>query len=167
MRDFLKTIAENSRFELEIYNGALTVQGRILSPQESEALGLTSGMIAAQLFPGKAKAKLGDLSKLKDVENLEEEDWSEMVEMMKQIKPESLLQFSQHQDRIINKCIKKGSTDKGETWGDLTLVLTEAEQDPDKDRLWIGLLTPEDRKAIVEAAMKGHKEAADRLQTFR
>ena len=167
MRELLKQIAENSRFELEIYSGALKVQGRILSPQESEALGLTSGMIAAQLFPGKSNSKLADLSKLKDLDSLEEDEWSDLLEMMKQIKPESLLQFSQHQDRIINKCIKKGSSDGGKTWSDLTLVLTEAEQDPDKDRLWIGLLTPEDRKAIVEAAMKGHKEAADRLQTFR
>ena len=167
MREFLKQVAKSSRFELEIYSGALTIQGRILSPQESEALGLTSGMIAAQLFPGKAKSKLPDFSKINNPDDLDDDQWSNMVEMMKQIKPESLLQFSQHQDRIINKCIKKGSTDKGETWSDLTLVLTEAEQDPDKDRLWIGLLTSEDRSAIVEAAMTGHKEAADRLITFR
>ena len=167
MKEFLKKVAEQSRFIIDIYNGALKVEGRILSPQEAEALGITSGMLAAQLFPQKAKSKLPDFSKMNNMEDMNEDSWEEMLSIMREIRPDQLLQFSEHQDRIIAKCIKKGSTDDGKTWSPLHLVLKESEQDPDKDRLWIGLLSSEDRKTIVDAAMEGHKEAASRLETFR
>tara|TARA_R100000664_G_C2759822_1_gene150038 strand:+ start:4075 stop:4581 length:507 start_codon:yes stop_codon:yes gene_type:complete len=167
MKDFLKKVAEQSRFEIDIFDGALKVQGRILSPQESEALGITSGMLAAQLFPGRVKQKMPDFSALNDIENMNEENWAKLLEIMEEIQPETLLQFSEHQDRIISKCIKMGSTDDGKTWSKLHLVLTEEEQAPDLDRLWIGLLKPEDRKAIVDRAMSGHEEAAKRLASFR
>ncbi len=167
MKDFLKQVAENSRFEIDIFDGALKVQGRILSPQESEALGMTSGMLAAQLFPAKANSAITDIAKMANQKDLEEDDFSKIMDVLKDIRPEQLLQFSEHQDRIVSKCIKKGSTDEGKTWSALHLVLTEEEQDPEKDRLWIGMLTPEDRKAIVDQAMQGHKEAADRLASFR
>tara|TARA_R110000824_G_scaffold36970_5_gene114156 strand:- start:677 stop:1180 length:504 start_codon:yes stop_codon:yes gene_type:complete len=167
MKDFIKKVAEGSRFEVDIFEGQLRVQGRILSPQEAEALGMTSGMLAAQLFPQKAKGSLPDLAKLANQEEIDEDSWTNMMEVLKEIRPEHLLKFAEHQDRIVSKCIKKGSTDQGETWSMLHLVLTEAEQDADKDRLWIGMLTQEDRKLIVDQAMQGHKEAADRLATFR
>ena len=168
MKEFLKKVAAQSRFEVDIYNGALKVQGRILSPQEAEALGLTSGMLALQLFPDKVRSRSAALAKAQssNVEELDDDAWDEMIKLMSQVKPEQLLQFSEHQNRIISKCIKKGSTDQGETWNNLQLVLTEAEQDPEKDRLWVGLLTAEDRKLIVDAAMEGHKEAAERLASF-
>ena len=167
MKDFIKRVAEGSRFEIDIFDGDLKLEGRILSPQESEALGMTSGMLAAQRFPHKAKSSIPDLAKMANQEEVDDESWTKMLELMKEIRPEQLLQFSEHQDRIVCKCIKKGSTDEGKTWSSLQLVLTEEEQDPEKDRLWIGMLTPEDRKAIVDQAMQGHKEAADRLATFR
>ena len=167
MKEFIKRVADQSRFEIDIFNGNLKVQGRILSPQEAEALGIASGMLATQLFPQNAQSSIPELANLAKGEELETEDWTKIMELMKEIKPESLLQFSEHQDRIVSKCIKKGSTDQGETWSDLHLVLKEEEQDAEKDRLWIGMLSPEDRKAIVDQAMKGHKEAAERLATFR
>jgi len=167
MKDFIKRVAEGSRFEIDIFDGDLKLEGRILSPQESEALGMTSGMLAAQLFPQQAKSSVSDFAKMANQEDMDDEAWSKMLEVLKEIRPEQLLQFSEHQDRIISKCIKKGSTDEGKTWSVLHLVLREEEQDPDKDRLWIGMLSQEDRKAIVDQAMQGHKEAAERLATFR
>ena len=167
MKDFIRRVAEGSRFEIDIFDGVLKLEGRILSPQESEALGMTSGMLAAQLFPQQAKSSVSDFAKMANQEDMDDEAWSKMLEVLKEIRPEQLLQFSEHQDLIISKCIKKGSTDEGKTWSVLHLVLREEEQDPDKDRLWIGMLSQEDRKAIVDKAMQGHREAAERLATFR
>ena len=166
MKDILNKIAAQSRFTIDIFSGQVKVQGRILSPQESEALGLTSGMIASQLFPDRAKARMKEWTKLAEQAENGEQNVDEILNAIKDIRPEQLLKISEHQDRIISKVIKSASSDDGETWEPLQIVLSETEQDPDKGRLWVGLLSSQDRRAIIDKAMQGHKEAAEALASF-
>ena len=41
------------------------------------------------------------------------------------------------------------------------------QQNAKQNRLWVGMLRSEDRKAILNRAMSGHKEASERLKSFR
>ena len=75
--------------------------------------------------------------------------------------------MSEQEDRILCEVVKRGSSDGGATWERLSLVTAIDQQDPASGRLWIGMLSKEDRSLMIEAAMKGHKEAADKLATFR
>ena len=76
-----------------------------------------------------------------------------------------LEEMSVKEDRLIMKCVKRCSKD-GSKWEPLILVDAIEQQDPSKNKLWVGMLLAEDRKAILDRAMKGHKEAGERLKSF-
>jgi hypothetical protein len=41
------------------------------------------------------------------------------------------------------------------------------QQSATDNRLWVGVLCATDRMLLIERAMQGHMEAAERLKTFR
>ena len=49
----------------------------------------------------------------------------------------------------------------------MQIVLTQQEQNPERNMLWIGMLSKDDRAAILDKALKGQGEAVKRLTTFR
>ena len=57
--------------------------------------------------------------------------------------------------------------DNGATWEPIKITLEQDKQDADKNVLWIGMLSTIDRSNIVNATMQGHREAVERLSTFR
>jgi hypothetical protein len=71
------------------------------------------------------------------------------------------------QDRIICQTVKLASLDNGESWEPLRFCTAEDQQDPERGMLWVGVLSATDRSLILDKAMKGHKEAATRLASFR
>ena len=86
--------------------------------------------------------------------------------MANTINPRMLEEMSVKEDQLIIKCVKRCSKD-GVKWEPLHLVDAVERQDPRQNRLWVGMLLAEDRKAILDRAMKGHKEAGERLKSFR
>ena len=85
MLELLKEIQDSSKFTIPIFDGALLVEGRILSPAEVEAAGLTSSMIAREIIPkngaGSSFVKLQQKISGKEIEDLDEETLQEIVKL--------------------------------------------------------------------------------------
>ena len=165
--DILKEIAEAAKFNLEIFDGALIIEGRILSPAEVEAAGLASALLASQVIKGKSQEQI---TKMQDAaqkaQDGEVENIDFLLQMANTINPRMLEEMSVKEDQLIIKCVKKCSKD-GNRWEPLHLVDAVERQDPKQNRLWVGMLLAEDRKSILDRALKGHKEASDKLKSFR
>ena len=164
--DILKEIAESAKFEMKIFDGALTIEGRILSPAEVEAAGLASALLASQVIRGKSQEQIKAMQDA--AEKAQEGDAGNidmLLQMANTINPKMLEEMSVKEDQMIIKCVKRCSKD-GVKWEPLHLVDAVERQDPRQNRLWVGMLLSEDRKAILDRAMKGHKEASERLKSF-
>ena len=165
--DILKEIAKSAKFEMKIFDGALTIEGRILSPAEVEAAGLASALLASQVIRGKSQDQIKAMQDA--AEKAQEGDAGNidmLLQMANTINPKMLEEMSVKEDQLIIKCVKRCSKD-GVKWEPLHLVDAVERQDPRQNRLWVGMLLSEDRKAILDRAMKGHKEASERLKSFR
>ncbi len=164
--DILKEIANSAKFEMTIFNGVLKIEGRILSPSEVEAAGLASALLASQVIKGKNQAEIQRMQEAAqaaqdgDTQNLDV-----LLSLANSINPRMLEEMSVKEDRLIMKCVKRCSKD-GSRWEPLILVDAIEQQDPSRNKLWVGMLLAEDRKAILDRAMKGHKEAGERLKSF-
>lgn len=164
--DILKEIANSAKFEMDIFNGVLKIEGRILSPTEVETAGLASALLASQVIKGKSPAEIQRVQEAAqaaqggDTQNLDM-----LLSLANSINPRMLEEMSIKEDRLIMRCVKRCSKD-GSRWEPLILVDAIEQQDPSKNRLWVGMLLAEDRKAILDRAMKGHKEAGERLKSF-
>tara|TARA_Y100000004_G_scaffold184490_1_gene233596 strand:+ start:5166 stop:5675 length:510 start_codon:yes stop_codon:yes gene_type:complete len=165
--NILKEIAEAAKFTLEIFDGALKIEGRILSPAEVEAAGLASALLASQVMKGKSQDQIQRMKEAAEqVQSGDEGNIDALLAMANNINPRMLEEMSIKEDQLIIKCVKRCSKD-GSNWEPLILVDGIERQDPKQNRLWVGMLLSEDRKKILDRAMKGHKEAADRLKSFR
>ena len=105
----LEDIASVSRFKIEVFNGKLHLEGRILSVAEAESAGMASGLIIAALAPPE------DLVKLQEAKT-EEDRIVELLRMSKQIRPEQMGKLAEENDRILCKLIRRASMDGGKTW---------------------------------------------------
>ena len=161
--DKLKDIVTASRWKYAIFEGKVILEGRILSPQESEAAGLTSSLIASQMAPPEHLAKFESINKKAEAENA---DFSELLNFAKMINPDGLMKLAEANDKVISACVKRCSMDDGETWENMKIVINESEQDPDKNQLWVGLLFEADRTAIIDLCLEGHKAAQQRIAGF-
>ena len=169
-KEVLRKIAASSRFEMSVFDGAIILQGRILSPSESENAGLLTYLLASQITTKQ------DLERMQHIraqaEKIEEDSQaSEIDQLLFEARklgfsPDALAAFHGQQNKIICQVVKAASTDNGKTFEPITLVLEEGKQDPDKSILWIGVFTNEDRAALLEKAMSGHKDAAKRIAAF-
>ena len=171
MTTTLEQIANIAIFELDIFNGLLKIEGRILTPAESEAAGLSSTLLASELLSsegsGSSLFSLQEQIKDKSFEDLEEHELKRIMDYAKHIRPESLIKVSEKEDDLLCRIIRRASQDGGTTWEPLKLVPTLDLQDPKNGLLWVGVLTKEDRKLILDQALADKKGAGDRLKTFR
>lgn len=165
--DILKEIAEAAKFEMKIFDGALTIEGRILSPAEVESAGLASALLASQVIKGKSQEQIKAMQEMSEkAQEGDIDQLDQLLSMANTIRPDMLEQMAQREDQLIIKCVKKCSKD-GVKWEPLHLVDAIERQDPRQNRLWVGMLPKEDRAAILDRAMNGHKEAGERLKSFR
>lgn len=159
----LSDIAGSSRWQLPIFDGKIIIEGRILSPAESETAGLASSLLASQLAPPE---KMAEFAKMHEEIEDENADLSDLLKWSKILNPETLLQIAKANEKIICSTCRRFSYD-GETWENFKVVLSEADQDADKNQLWVGLIWESDRDAILEKALRGHEEAKARIAGFR
>ena len=166
LKDFLKEVQSVSEFELPIFGGQLIVKGRILSPAEIEKASLANSLLLQGL------ASTGEISEFqkmsKDLQdNPDEEVIDRAYQMLSKIRPDQLTKISESQDQIIAQCIRMAKKSEDDQWERIQIVLTQQEQNPERNMLWIGMLSKPDRAAILDKALKGQGEAVERLQTFR
>ena len=171
MRELLKNITESALFRLSIFDDSLTVECRVLSPAEVEASGLVSSMIAQDIMPagkapGSSFARLNERIDGRDFEDLEEDLISDLVKAMSTIRPDTVLKMQHEQDKLLCQIVKRASSD-GKNWEPLILVNAVDQQDPEKGRLWVGMIPKPDRDKILERAMKAREEASKRIASFR
>jgi hypothetical protein len=152
----LKTFTSVSRWRLPVFNGRLHIEGRILSVSEAQTNGLASGLLIASIAPPELLNK-----------SLDSEDPNDLMELSRHITPIQIAKLNESNDKIICQVIKRGSMDGGENWEDIIIVNAEEQQDPDNNKMWVGVFSEEDRSAILDKALQGHKEAADRIASFR
>ena len=95
------------------------------------------------------------------------DDIEDLIKITSSISPEQMENIAEREDRLIMKCVRRCSKDGGKTWEPLVLVSVVDQQNAKQNRLWVGMLRSEDRKAILNRAMSGHKEASERLKSFR
>lgn len=169
LKDFLKAAEQQSTFRVNIFNDQIFLTGRLLSPSEAEAASLNSTLLISQVTQseGRGLGDLRDLSKDLNVDDPSEEAIDRAYNFLKKLKPHQLTQIAEQQNKIICQVVKKASMDGGSTWERIQVVMNQEEQSADHNRLWVGMLSSSDRTKILNKAMAGHKEAVERLNTFR
>ncbi len=157
MIDVIKKLADAARWELEIFDGALKIQGRILSPVEAQAAGIASRSLMGKM-----------LEIVKEQESAKEEEGDEeqiLLSKIASLTPEDVLNFGNMQDRVLCQVVDKASQD-GENWEKLTLVHHEKQQNPARNALWVGMIPQDDKNKIFERAMQGLKGGEIALNSF-
>jgi len=153
----LKEIAKSSRWSEKVFDGKIIIEGRILSPAEAESAGLSSALIASTL------ANPEDIKKIQQMTE-QDDNFDDLIEWSKRLKPEKLLELAAQNDKIICSCVRRCSVDQGKTYEDFKLVFHEKDQDADKNQLWIGVVSDEDRAKLLEHCLQGHVAAANRIR---
>lgn len=167
-KNILEEIVASASFEVEAFDGLIKIEGRILSPSEVEAAGLASALIAGAIFKGKSKEQIEQTQRIAErVERGEMDNIEELLQLTSSISPEQMERLAEREDRLLMKCVRRCSKDNGKTWEPLHLVSVVDQQNAKQNRLWVGMIKSEDRKAILDRAMSGHKEASDKLKSFR
>ncbi len=167
LKDFLKEVQSVSEFELEIFAGQLLIKGRILSPAEIEKASLANSLLLQGL------ASTGDISRFQKMsealqDDPNEETLDQAYQMLSKIRPEQMEKIAQSQDHIIASCISQAKrAGDDQQWERIQIVLTQQEQNAERNMLWIGMFSKDDRAAILDKALKGQGAAVKRLQTFR
>ena len=164
--NIIKNIIEASKFEVDVFNGNVKLRGRILSPSEAETAGVMQFMIASQLINQDE-----DLQKIKNIQAQAEEAQDDIVAMLRLsqqmgFRPEYVQQINEQHDKIICQVISHVSIDKGEKWEAIKIVLLEKMQNADKNFLWVGMLSKEDRDLIIEKALNGAEEGRKKIDAF-
>lgn len=166
MKEILQRAIDASQFEVDIFGGQLRIQGRILSPSEAYAAGVASSLVAAEIATDRTTQDMKKLAS-KDPEELEGGEIDQLIKMFKKIKPETLENLSEQQNKIICRVVRFASDDGGKSWNPIHLVMNQGQQNSEQHRLWVGIIGQEDRQKILDHALKGHKEAAEKLVTFQ
>ena len=157
MIDVIKKLADAARWEIEIFSGALKIQGRILSPVEAQAAGIASRSLMGKML---------EIIKGQEEESQEQQDEQEaLLSKIASLTPEDVLNFGNMQDRVLCQVVDKASQD-GENWEKLTLVHHEKQQNPARNALWVGMIPQEDKNKIFERAMQGLKGGEIALNSF-
>jgi len=151
MLSILTEIAEKARWTAVAFNGKLHLSGRVLSPIEAQAAGMASKTLITKM-----------------VSTMTPEDQEELTldQKIDKFKPEDVLSFGAMQDRVLCQVVDKASQDDGQTWEKITLCQFEQQQNPNKNVLWVGMISQADKNVIFEHAMVTVKEAADQAENF-
>ena len=159
MKHIINQIISQSKFTVSAFAGKLLLEGRILSPSEAHAAGLTSGLLAAAMADPK---QLQAMSQIKD--DGTDQNFEEILQLAKRIRPENIEAMGEAHDKILCRVIKRASSDNGETWQNIILVEGVDQQDAEKNRLWVGMIPEDDRKQILDHALQGHKKAVESIR---
>ena len=160
MKDVLNNIIKNSRWTYPIFDGAIIVEGRILSPSEAEICGLSSALIAKSILTDEQIKKIG----LAQQEENTEESMDDLLKILQQFNPDKILKMAESQDKILVQCVQRASSDSGKKWQDFRLVLNENQQSAKSNSLWVGMLEDKDRKAMIDLCLQGHKKASEEIR---
>ena len=163
MKEVLQQIITNSRWTYPIFDGKIIVEGRILSPSEAEICGLSSALIAKSIMSERSLQEIARLQKQKSSETKDDE-FEDILRILQDFDADKILQMAESQDKILVQCVLRASTDKGEKWQTFKLVLEENKQSSIHNRLWVGMLTEKDRRAMIELCMQGHKKADEAIR---
>jgi hypothetical protein len=166
LKDFLRNVEEASQFVVDAYDGQLQIKGTVLSPAQVESASLASTLALQGIADQKGFAKMQKMQEELSGDPTDE-TIDEAYRLLSQIRPEQLAKISQNQDQILCRCVQYARKAGEEKWERIYLVITAEEQNSEQNRLWVGMLSKEDRNAILEQAMKGQGEAVRKLQTFR
>lgn len=161
MKALLKEIIETSRWKYKAFDGKLIIQGRILSPIESQAVGIGSALIASAMATSK---DLEIIQKIDSEKDVDKENADQLFEALKNFDADKILKMAENQDLVLCKCIISGSMDDGKNWQDFKLVMQENQQRASQNRLWVGMLPEKDRKEMIELCLLGHQKAAEKIR---
>ena len=93
MKEVLQKIINNSRWTYPIFDGAIIIEGRILSPNEAEIIGLSSALIAKSILSEK---NLKNLSTLQTTEEPnKEEDFQEILNILQEFDADKILEMAE------------------------------------------------------------------------
>jgi hypothetical protein len=159
MKEIINTIIKQSKFTVSCFDGQLLLEGRILSPSEAQAAGLATGLLASSLGTPEELQKMSAIN-----DNETDDNFERLLNIAKSIKPDTLLAIGETQDKMICKVINRASSDGGSSWQRIHLVEGIDQQNPDTNRLWVGMLPDEDRKEIISLAMEGHQKALQKIR---
>jgi hypothetical protein len=169
LKDFISEAVKSTFFEIPLFDGRLIVRGRILSPAEIERASLSNSLLLQNVL--NEKGGISEVQRLQSEltkSEVEDSTIERAYKFLERIRPEQLTKVSENQDIIIRNCITHARrADDGETWERIHFVLQQEQQNADANRLWVGVLSPADRSAILKHALEGHKEAGERLKSFR
>ena len=159
MKEIIKTIIDQSKFTIACFDGKLLLEGRILSASEAQAAGLATGLLASSLGTPEQLQRMSAINDDETDDNIEN-----LLKIARNIKPDTLLAIGETQDKMICKVITRASSDNGASWQRIHLVEGIDQQNPDTNRLWVGMLSDEDRKEIINHAMEGHQKALKEIR---
>ena len=120
MKALLKQIIDNSNWTYPAYDGKLIIKGRILSPIESQTVGIAAALIASGIARGE---DLALIQKINDEKDVTEENADDLFKALKNFDADKILKMADNQDNVLVKCIYSGSMDEGKTWNDFRVVL--------------------------------------------
>ena len=162
MKALIQEIINNSRWSYPAFDKKLIIEGRILSPVESQAVGIGSALIASGIA---SKEDLLTIHKAtSEPENQDLENAEELYKALKNFDSDKILKMAENQDKVLCKCIRRASMDEGKTWQNLSVVLEENKQCSKNNRLWVGMFNDLDRKNMIDLCLNGHKKASDALR---
>ena len=164
MKDILNKIITNSRWTYPIFDGQIVVEGRILSPQEAEICGLSSALIAKSIMSERHLREIARMQQNQEQDKEEENDFDQVMGILENFDPDKILQMTEAQDKILVQCVRRASIDKGVKWQDFRLVMEESKQSSVQNRLWVGMLSDKDRRAMIDLCMEGHKKADEAIR---
>tara|TARA_R100000808_G_C2067743_1_gene96523 strand:+ start:98 stop:601 length:504 start_codon:yes stop_codon:yes gene_type:complete len=164
MKDILQKIITNSRWTYPVFEGKIIIEGRILSPQEAEICGLSSALIAKSIMSEHHLRELSRMQQKESIEDREGDDFEDVLKILQGFDADKILEMAESQDKILVNCVKRASIDQGVKWQEFSLVLQENKQSAIHNRLWIGLLPEEDRRAMLDLCMQGHKKADEAIR---
>jgi hypothetical protein len=169
LKDFIAEAVQSTFFEIPIFDGRLLIRGRILSPSEIERASLSNSLLLQNVLSDK-----GGMSEVQRLQSeltkpdVDDSTIERAYKFLERVRPEQLSKVSENQDMIIRNCITHARrADDGESWERIHFVLHQEQQNADSNRLWVGVLSPIDRSAILKRALDGQKEAGERLKSFR
>lgn len=165
--EILKKIEHGSFFECPIFDGLLHVRGRILSPAEIEQASLASTLILQSFGDHGTISKIQKLSAELSKEEPDQSTIDDALSMLQRVSPQQLQKVTDNQDKILIQCIKQARKEDSSDWEEIKLVQNQELQDSEKNILWIGMISKADRSALLDKIMAGHREAVERLATFR
>ena len=161
MKALLNEIINNSRWTYPAFGGKIIIQGRILSPMESQTVGIGSALIASGIA---RKEDLETIQKIGTNKDVTEDNAEDLFKALKNFDADKILKMAENQDKVLVKCVIRASVDEGKTYSDFRVVIEERLQNAKSNRLWVGMFGEEDRKNMIELCLDGHRKAADAIR---